>query len=145
MSEQNKIKYTTQAMNNMSFDEELKVNMVEIIGQDGVLKNPATEETLQEIVGNDYPAGAGSNGTITLTNATTAYSVPATASTKNHTLIIYNGSDTDMYVGYATLTTGGILLPSGGVMTFDLGANQTIFAYCGSAGKVINYSYKEIN
>jgi len=103
----------------------------------------ATEETL---VGLDsYPAGAGSNGTVTLTNATTAYSIPATASTKKHTLIVYNGSDTNMYIGYATLTIGGILLPAGGVMNFDLGANQGIFAYCGSAGKILNYSYKEIN
>jgi hypothetical protein len=49
MSEQNKIKHTTQAMFNMSFDDELKVNMVEIMGEDGLPKNPATEETLVEI------------------------------------------------------------------------------------------------
>ena len=32
-------KYTSQYIDNMSFDDELKVSMVEIIGADGVLKN----------------------------------------------------------------------------------------------------------
>jgi hypothetical protein len=39
-----KIKYTSQYIDNMSFDEGLEVKIVEIIGADGVLKNPATEE-----------------------------------------------------------------------------------------------------
>ena len=47
-------KYTSQYMDNMSFDEGLGVNMVEIIGADGNLKNPATEETLQKIAGENY-------------------------------------------------------------------------------------------
>ena len=37
-------KYTSQYIDNMSFDDELKVQIVEIIGEDGDLKNPATEE-----------------------------------------------------------------------------------------------------
>lgn len=41
--------HTSQEIDNSSFDETLGVSMVEIIGADGVLKNPATEETLQEI------------------------------------------------------------------------------------------------
>ena len=36
-------KYTSQYIDNLSFDDGLKVSMVEIIGADGVLKNPATE------------------------------------------------------------------------------------------------------
>jgi len=47
-------KYTEQYIQNMSFDDGLKVLMVEIIGQDGVLKNPATEETLQAVAGMNY-------------------------------------------------------------------------------------------
>jgi len=104
-------------------------------------KIPASPSTINDT----YPAGTGSNSTVTLTLANTAYSVPATASTKNHILVLYNGSDTDMYWGYATLTTGGILLPSGATTSVDLGANQTMFVYCTSAGKVINYTYKEVN
>lgn len=41
MSGINDVKYTTQAMMNKSFDDSLKVNMVEIIGKDGTLQNLA--------------------------------------------------------------------------------------------------------
>lgn len=43
-------KHTSQAIDNWSFDEGLKVKIVEIIGQDGVLKNPATEEKQDSII-----------------------------------------------------------------------------------------------
>lgn len=156
----------------LQFDKDgrLKVNVDKVGGGGGgglyILKNiannqinPATEDKQDTLIAKDFATsakqdtliagafstGSGTNGTITLTNATTAYAVPASASNKSHTLIVHNGSDTDMYVGYATLTTGGILLPSGGVMNFDLGANQGIFAYCGSAGKILNWTYKQIN
>jgi len=39
MSGINDVKYTVQEMGNKSFDDQLKVNMVEIIGADGVLQN----------------------------------------------------------------------------------------------------------
>lgn len=89
-------------------------------------------------------SGASTNGTVTLTNANTAYAIPATGIAANHTLMIYNGSDTDIFIGFATLTSGGILLPSGGVLTCDLGANQVIYGYCASAGKIVNYSTKKV-
>jgi len=41
-----KTKYASQYIDNMSFDDQLKVRVTEIVGADGVLKNPATEETL---------------------------------------------------------------------------------------------------
>lgn len=44
-----KTHYTSQNIDNMSFDESLGVSMVEIIGADGVLKNPATETTIQDL------------------------------------------------------------------------------------------------
>lgn len=37
-------KYTSQHIDNQSFDEALQMRVTEIIGADGVLKNPATEE-----------------------------------------------------------------------------------------------------
>ena len=37
----NIIKYTSQYMDNLSFDDSLKVNMVELIGKDGTLQNLA--------------------------------------------------------------------------------------------------------
>lgn len=91
------------------------------------------------------PSGAGANGTVTLTLASTAYQIPASTPVTAYTIIFYNGSDSDMYFGFATLTTAGILVPSGGTMTVDLGANQAMFAYCLSVGKIINYSYKLIS
>ena len=91
-----------------------------------------------------YPVGSGSNGSVTLTNANTAYAVPTTASTEKHILILYNGSDADMYWGFANSNANGILLPPDGKATMNMGASQQIYAYCASAGKVITYSYKEI-
>jgi hypothetical protein len=51
----NDVKYTVQEMGNKSFDDQLKVNMVEIIGADGVLKNPATEAKQDDIIANQNP------------------------------------------------------------------------------------------
>ncbi len=93
----------------------------------------------------DFPIGTGSNGSVTLTSANTAYAIPATASTKNHIIILYNGSDTDMFVGYENSNANGILLATGKTREFDLGADQQVYAYCASAGKVLTYSYKELN
>jgi hypothetical protein len=132
------------------------------------LKNPATEAKQDDIIANQtdgsqktqivesdgetvvdqfgvddaYPAGTGSVGTLTLTSASTAYTVPATAPTGKHILVIYNGSDTDVFWGYSTLTSGGIIIPAGRTLALKLGANQSIYLYCASAGKVVNYSVK---
>ena len=110
--------------------------------------NPATEEGLDDIIaemtGVDFPVGTGSNGSVTLTTATTAYAIPATASTKNHILILYNGSDTDIFVGFQNTNANGLLLPAGGNASFDLGANAQVFCYCASAGKVLKYTFKEM-
>ncbi len=130
--------------------------------------NPATEEKQDNIlaelqqkleagesinVGNlpsnypddtNYPAGSGSNGSVTLTNADTAYAVPSSAPTEKYVLVLYNGSDTDIYWGYENSNSNGIILEAGEKVSLDLGANQQIYCYCGSAGKVITYSYKEV-
>ena len=42
-------KRTSQAIDNLSFDEDLLVRVTEIVGANGVLINPATEETSKEI------------------------------------------------------------------------------------------------
>lgn len=43
-------KYTSQHIDNQSFDEGLQVRVTELIGADGILKNPATEEKQDSIV-----------------------------------------------------------------------------------------------
>lgn len=45
-------KYTSQHIDNQSFDETLQMRVTELIGADGVLKNPATEEKQDALIGN---------------------------------------------------------------------------------------------
>ena len=95
-------------------------------------------------VDDQYPTGTGSNGSVTLTNADTAYPVPTTAPTGKYVLTLYNGSDTDMYWGFENSNTNGMLLETGEKVAIDLGASQSVYCYCGVAGKVITYSFKKI-
>ena len=108
--------------------------------------NPSTEEKQDDIIAGQYPGGTGSNGTVTLTDANTAYAVPGgTAPTGSYVLAVYNGSDSDCYIRKTTGTTLGVLLPAGGTMTISRGANKQLFAYCASAGKILQGFYTEIN
>jgi len=45
-----RIKYTSQYIDNLSFDEGLKVKVTELIDTNGSLINPASEETLQAVL-----------------------------------------------------------------------------------------------
>jgi hypothetical protein len=85
------------------------------------------------------PLATNVSGTLTLTSATTAYQItePNVAF-----LVTYcNNSDTDMYWGFATLTSGGILLAkAGGTVTMMCAANNSPFFFCASAGKILNYT-----
>ena len=92
----------------------------------------------------DFPIGTGSNGLVTLTSSATAYPIPATASTKNHFIILYNGSDTTIFVGYQNTNANGIPILASKTMEFKLGADQRLYGYCASAGKIMTYSYKEL-
>lgn len=96
------------------------------------------------ILANNPPVGTGTNGSVTLTNADTIYAVPSSAPTANYVLVLYNGSDTDMFWGYQNSNANGILFRSGATATFDIGANQQIYTYCSSGSKVITYTTKEI-
>jgi len=122
----------------------LALETVGLANKSDIQINPATEDKQDDIINANYPSGTGDNGSVTLTNADTAYSVPSTAPTSNYTIILYNSSDTDMYVGYENSNSNGIELPSGGRMSFDLGSGQQVYTYCGTSGKVLTYSLKEI-
>jgi hypothetical protein len=65
----NPIKHTSQAIDNWSFDEGLGVKITELIGENGVLINPATEETLQAVLS----ATGGSTYTYIQSAATVTY------------------------------------------------------------------------
>jgi hypothetical protein len=101
--------------------------------------NPSTEETLQKSLG---LSGAGTDTTFTLTSANTAYAIPTNPPVDSYTLIIYNSSDTDVYLRFSSGTIGGIKIASDSSLGIDLGANQQVYVYCGVAGKTINLSYK---
>jgi len=116
----------------------------------------ATETTLESIKSTDgikkitdpikieHLSGTGVDTSYTLTNAGTAYYIPRTPPTARYTLIVYNGSDTDMMLGFSSTTTVGFKLVPGEKFMIDLDASELIYAYCASAGKVINFSYKEV-
>jgi hypothetical protein len=127
----------------------------------GAVTNPsgeelATETTLESIKSTDgikkitdpikieHLSGTGVDTSYTLTNAGTAYYIPRTPPTARYTLIVYNGSDTDMMLGFSSTTTVGFKLVPGEKFMIDLDASELIYAYCASAGKVINFSYKEV-
>ena len=95
-------------------------------------------------VDDNYPAGSGSNGSVTLTSANTAYAVPASAPTEKYVLILYNDSGSDIYFGYENSNSNGMLMEDGDKVAFDLGANQQIYCYSATAGVSIKYSYKEV-
>lgn len=85
------------------------------------------------------PLATNVSSTLTLTSANTAYQITEPAS--DFLVTFCNMSDTDMYWGFATLTSGGILLPkNGGTLTLKCTANASPFFYCASAGKVLNYT-----
>lgn len=91
-----------------------------------------------------FPIGSGVNGIVTLTSSATAYAIPTTASTKNHNIILYNGSDTTIFIGYQNTNANGIPILAGKTMEFKLGINQQLYGYCASSGKIMTYSYKEL-
>ena len=85
------------------------------------------------------PLATNTTSTLTLTSASTAYQITEPGS--DFMVTYCNMSDTDMYWGFATLTTGGVLLPkNGGTLVLKCVANNSPFFYCASAGKVLNYT-----
>ena len=91
-----------------------------------------------------YPAGIGSNGSVTLTSANTAYAVPASAPTKKYVMVLYNNTSNNIYWGYENSNSNGIILESGEKVSIDLGANEQIYCYSATAGTTIVYTYKEV-
>jgi hypothetical protein len=89
-------------------------------------------------------SGTGTDTTFTLTNANTAYAVPESPPTDFYTLIICNDSDTAIYFRFTEGTTAGVKIAPGSSLSVDLGPNQKVYVYCGTAGKTINLSYKII-
>jgi hypothetical protein len=137
-----KTKYTSQNIDNMSFDDELKVKIFEIISKDGVLVNPATSEKQDEIIAElqDLSAELGTPTTtnVTLTNADTDYKLPSSEKDGRRSIIVSNNSAYDVYLGQTGVidcdatTPIGILLPAGGSISLD--CSTGLYAQCDTAG-----------
>ena len=94
-------------------------------------------------------SGTGSDFSLTLTSADTAYQCPANGNVPDgdYILDIYNSSDTDVYWGWSSNIAGTAalrrLISSGGSLNMDLGANQYIYLVCDSDSKTVAYGTKE--
>jgi len=88
------------------------------------------------------PLGAGTNSSVTLTNANTAYAVPSAAPASSYDITLYNGSDTSIFLGYQNTNANGIELPPGDTASDRLGNGQQLYAYCASSGKAITFTTK---
>lgn len=74
---------------------------------------------------------------ITLTTSGLPYVLTNGILTNRKTLVIYNVSDTNVYVGGPNVTTtNGILITPSDKIVFDSSAG--LYAVCGTAGKIIN-------
>lgn len=118
------------------------INFTATTGGNQKMSVEELETTVEEAL-RLYVAGTGSNSAVTLTNANTSYAIPAAAPTKSYRITMYNGSDTSIYIGYQNTNANGIELPPGDSAEDDIGANQQLYAYCASAGKVLTCTVKE--
>ena len=89
-------------------------------------------------------SGNGTDDTFTIINANTAYAVPIDPPSQNYTLVIYNSSDTDIYLRFTSGTTAGIKIATDTSFAIDLGGGQQVYVYCQLSNKTINLSYKII-
>lgn len=73
---------------------------------------------------------------VTLTDADTAYKLPASELDGRKVISIYNISDTDIYIGDASVTTSnGMLVMAGNYMRETIGSG--LYACCAEAGKKV--------
>lgn len=88
---------------------------------------------MEETIGLETPVSTA----LTLTTANTAYLMPASELSDRSLLIIYNKSDTIIYVGSSSVTTSnGIPVAVG--KTLEIESKNDLYAVCGVSGKSIN-------
>ena len=97
----------------------------------------ATSAKQDTIIGEVEALASPTTTALTLTTENTQYKMPASELANRRLLVIYNVSDTDVYIGSSSVTTtNGILLETGGTMTVD--CEKDLYAVCGTASKIIN-------
>jgi len=86
------------------------------------------------VTANPTPLSTMLSSAITLTDAGTAYKLPASPQASRSILVIYNNSDTTVYIGGLAVTTAnGMQLASTKYMVIP--ASDNVYAVCGSAAK----------
>jgi len=99
--------------------------------------NPATEGKQDILIAGQTPLSTILTTTVTLTLINTPYLLPIVEQISRRTIIVYNISDTDIYIGDSTVTTvNGLLLVSGGSIAIDISTG--LYAVCSIAGKTVN-------
>jgi len=140
-------KYTSQHIDNQSFDEGLQVKVTELINTGGTLVNPATEESAKGIA---PLSGASANGTRDLTSANTWYAVPSTVPGSAYALVatVETMAGTVRWAfdntGAPSATNGNRLTAVGDQVIVRLAANQVLYFASTSAGDDITWSTKII-
>ena len=111
--------------------------VVQVANSSDTILNPSTEEKQDAINASVKAFTTPTTTALTLTTLNTAYKLPTSELANRRTLILYNVSDTDMFIGSSSVTTtNGILLPAGGTMNID--CEKDLYAICGTSGKIIN-------
>jgi hypothetical protein len=120
------IKYQAQEILNRAFNENTdKLKVENSVQTDGSQKT-------QMVVPSTWVTTA-----VTLTTLNTAYLLPASEQVSRKVIIIYNVSNTAIYIGNSSVTTAtGIMLPASGTMTMD--SESGLYAICGTSGKIVN-------
>jgi hypothetical protein len=97
-----KTAHTSQEIDNMSFDEATGIKVTEIMGADGILKNPATEETLQALTSATNLEGGG-----IVSVGTTAVEATFTGITKSVIITSLQTNTGILYIGKSNVTSAG--------------------------------------
>jgi hypothetical protein len=75
---------------------------------------------------------------VSLTTADTPYLLPASALANRKSLMIYNNSDTDVYVGGSPIATSdGMPIPTGKSIYLSVDADDGVWAVCGTNTKTV--------
>lgn len=140
---QNPHRHTEQEILNSSFDETLGVSITEIIGADGVLKNPATEEKQDTIVtalGESAitatsvdASSSGDNTIVSITNIPKLYYICLSANGAN-------SADVTAIVKIGATTKYKVSLKAGAIWARNIGAEKRYVTGIAGDDIIVNLS-----
>ena len=91
---------------------------------------------LNKIINEIIPFTTLKSSSLTLTTQNQAYKCPSSELSDRQVLVIYNASDSDIYIGGSDVSTSnGLTLASEKYIV--IGAESGVYAVCGSASKSI--------